>query len=94
MKYNNIIGDNVRCLKFGITRALTSCHLKFIMKNKYLTNYVFISTELFFREGKLDHTKDTINRVEVSACLQIDMQTLMCLPSVSYTALNPFKHSE
>lgn len=58
---------------FGITRALTSCHLKVVTKNKYLTNYVFISTELLFREHKVDNIKDTVNRLKVSVCLWIEI---------------------
>lgn len=58
---------------FGITRALTSCHLTVVIKNKYLTNYVLISTELLFREHKLDNIKDTVNRLKVSVCLWIEI---------------------
>lgn len=64
MKYTNITGDSVRHEILVILYFTTSCQLRFAVRN-----YVFISTEIFFREHKLDNVIDKVNRDKVSTWL-------------------------
>lgn len=58
----------------------------------YLRNDVFISTEIFVGEHKLDNIKDIVNRGKVGFWLWIKIRIGACLPRVSHIVLNPLNH--
>lgn len=68
MKCTSITGDSVRHEILVILNFTTSCQLRFAVRN-----YVFISTEIFFREHKLDNIIDNGNRDKARIWLWIKM---------------------